>query len=526
MKVAVVGSGVSGLAATWLLNEYSDHEVHLFEADSRPGGHAHTVKFKKDKLSPEVDVDTGFIVFNPSTYPNFLRFLALYPSLKSAIQPTDMTFSVSRDGGAFEWAGNANGVRAFFTQYRRWFEPRMWRLLYDIFRFNACARRLVMDERRTRKNRVRGREDGDEISVGEYLRREGYSDTFRDDYLLPMTAAIWSTPADKCALDFPAKTLIRFLNNHHLLQLTGKPSWLTLRGGSRVYVNQIFSALPSSQLHLNMPIHGVSTYPSSATGHKARLHLSSSAVEEFDHVILACHSDTTLRLLRYGEVTEEEERILGAFEWNRNEAVLHSDTRLMPKDRVAWSCWNYLTLSGDSKREDDWMNALQHIPEHKHGPVLVTLNPPFEPRAESVVGRYAYDHPVLDAKALRAQREIHTIQNTRGISYAGAWLKYGFHEDGFTAGLRAALSVGDSTRTGGDGEWSEGKDTRTVRPPFVVREADHDPRPVWYASVFDLVEITGLRSVVGHVAGIVLVLMGMGVGLAVWVVEALLRMTR
>ncbi|KAF7308922.1 Amino-oxidase domain-containing protein [Mycena kentingensis (nom. inval.)] len=437
MKVAVVGSGAAGLAATWLLNEHSEHEVHLYEADDRPGGHANTVRFTPPGKSAEegVDVDTGFIVFNPSTYPNFIAFLkhACIPYL-----PTEMTFSVTRDGGAFEWAGD-NLATVFCQPYRLW-DPRMWRLLYDVLRFNAFARGILSEK-------ISEDQKAKEMSIGEYLAREGYSEVFKDDYLIPMTACIWSTPADKCALDFPARTLIQFLSNHHLLQITGKPSWLTIKGGSHQYVNRILSKLPADQLHLSTPITSASTQTGTNT---VLLTTRDGATHAYDHVIFACHSDTTLSILRAGEgMTPEEERILGMFEWNRNEAVLHADVALMPQSRKAWTCWNYLTRSvldenGHRKANSDevsltyGMNQLQHISEKQYGPVLVTLNPPFEPDASTVGGRWKYDHPVLDANSVRAQTLMKDIQRTRAISYAGAWLKYGFHEDAFASGLDAA----------------------------------------------------------------------------------------
>ncbi|THG98806.1 hypothetical protein EW026_g3439 [Hermanssonia centrifuga] len=406
MKIAVVGSGVSGLAATWLLNEFSDHEVHLYEADSRPGGHANTVNFKQpgNKSGTQVDVDTGFIVFNPSTYPNFLRFLRLYPSLKSAILPTEMTFSVSRDGG-------------------------------------------------------------------EYLEKEGYSDAFRDDYLI----------------------------------VTGKPSWLTLHGGSQRYVKHILSSLPSSQLHLNAPVCSVSSvilpHLSPDQSHSYVDIQTAEGAARFDHVIMACHSDVALDVLRAGGgLNKQEKSILESFKWNRNEAVLHSDVKLMPKRRIAWSCWNYLTRSaidansGEKKANVDqvaltyWMNDLQHISEKEHGPIFVTLNPPFEPDADKVAGRYQYDHPVLDATAITAQSKMHTIQNKRGISFAGAWLNYGFHEDGFTSGLRAALAL-------------QAPDSNDIRVPFEVLDADREPQPVLVSVLFDVLEGTGMKRLLGNVLG-------------------------
>ncbi|KAI0647954.1 FAD/NAD(P)-binding domain-containing protein [Trametes meyenii] len=497
MKVAVVGSGVSGLAATWLLNEYTDHEVHLFEADSRPGGHANTVTYSRLGKEP-TDVDTGFIVFNPSTYPNFINFLKLFPDLAARILPTEMTFAVSRDKGAFEWAGN--NLMTVFCQPSRLLDPDMWRLLYDVLRFNASAQSLLLELE------CKGIQEN-EVSIGNYLDQNGYSDSFRDNYLIPMTAAIWSTPPDKCALDFPARTLIQFMYNHHLLQITGKPKWLTLRGGSRTYVQQILSRLPVSQLHLSTPIHAVKSIPvynKSEKSHRVELTTASEDTLAFDHVILACHTDTTVNILKAGgEMTPEETRILEAFKWNRNEAVLHCDERLMPVSRLAWSCWNYLTTSVTDAAGrylpnvnqvslTYWMNELQHLPTEKHGSVLVTLNPPFDPKPELEMGRYKYDHPILSEEAIRAQSDVPSIQATRGISYAGAWLKYGFHEDGFTSGLRAAAALPSLSSAGPSAPPSH-------RLPFKIADADRTPAAsvVWLARAFALFEWSGAPGVLG-----------------------------
>ncbi|KAF8879100.1 amine oxidase [Gymnopilus junonius] len=575
MKIAVVGSGVSGLAATWLLNEHSDHEVHLYESDSRPGGHANTVHFvPKGKTQDEgVDVDT-YIVFNPTTYPNFLRFLRLYSpktrlqnflatswflgrgttttiDQKSSIRilPTEMTFSISRDRGAFEWAGK--NLATVFCQPRRLVDPDMWRMIYDVLRFNVCSRRVLLDEK-----------DAEDISIGEYLSREGYSDAFKNNYLIPMTAAIWSTPPDNCFLDFPARTLIQFMYNHHLLQITGKPSWLTIQGGSYRYVNAILSKLPQDQLHLNSAVQSVRNVEREDGGNPQVILTTIAGHEvKYDHVIFACHSDAVLNILRVGGLTDEEDRILSLFAWNKNEAVLHSDTNLMPRSRMAWSCWNYLSsttpvsdekggngYNSGTEDEDgqlyspksrspvrpikmeinevslqtDGMNDLQHIPESRYGPVLVTLNPPFEPSEDTIVGRWQYDHPVLDSKAVKAQNEMYKIQNTRSISYAGAYLKYGFHEDGFTSGLLAACSIDDDQKslptamsyTSNLCSMTIPTRRLTVRPPFDIQHADHHVRLARRGSenftykvaawIFDWLEKSGVRPLLGMAGSVLL----------------------
>ncbi|PIL22640.1 hypothetical protein GSI_15331 [Ganoderma sinense ZZ0214-1] len=433
MKVAVVGSGVSGLGATWLLNEYTEHQVHLFEADSRPGGHANTVTLERPGKQPS-DVDTGFIVFNPNTYPNFLNFLSIFPDLAERIIKTEMTFSVSRDLGAFEWAGN--NLLTVFCQPKRLLDLDVWHLLYDVLRFNANAQRFLIELESKSA-------DVERISIGTYLERHGYSDSFRDNYLIPMTAAIWSTPPDKCSLDFPAKTL------------------------------KILSQLAPSQLHLSTPIHALKFLTETK-----QLELTTASGEKlsFDHVIFACHTDTTVDILEAGDgMTSEEAPILRAFKWNKNEAVLHSDVQLMPKAASAWSSWNYL----------NWMGLLQDLPDRYGDPILVTLNPPFEPKPELTYGRYKYDHPILSEEAIRAQAFLPTIQNTRGISFAGAWTKYGFHEDGFTSGLRAAAALAGPS----------------AKLPFeiVSLERPPDEAAVRLAHYFDVFERWGAAWILGKV---------------------------
>ncbi|GJE88773.1 hypothetical protein PsYK624_048590 [Phanerochaete sordida] len=419
-----------------------------------------------------------------------------------------MTFSVSRDHGIFEWAGK--NLSSLFCQPMRVLDRNMWRMVYDIFRFNACARRILHET------------SGSHMSIGEYLKREGYSEAFRDNYLVPMTAAIWSTPPDKCALDFPAQTLIRFMSNHNLLQILNKPAWLTLRGGSRIYVQKIISSLPPAQLHLSSPVRAVSTFPTTApfqqtsktTTHEVSLQLANGKTEVFDHVILACHADAALEILRWGGptggLTEEEQKILGMFSFSRNEVMLHSDVTLMPKKRAAWSCWNYLTFSGVDQETGNrkanvdkvaltyWMNDLQHLAEEGYGPILVTLNPPFDPAPAKVVAKFKYDHPVIDSQAVQAQDLMASIQNIRGIGYAGAWLKYGFHEDGFTSGLRAALALQEHAPIGD-----------AIRPPFQVRNAEYYPVVnVFLASSFEVLEGTGVRAAAGFALGLLLDIIG------------------
>jgi predicted NAD/FAD-binding protein len=442
-RVAIVGSGCSGIAALWALHSSTDHEVHLYEQSSRLGGHTNTVEFEGPNSSGKTAVDTGFIVLNTATYPNFINFLAAIgvPTAK-----TEMTFGVSRDQGRFEWAGTS--LSAVFAQRRNLLSLRMWRLIFDIVRFNQFALDVLATEEESENDpTVRNgklKRGPPPESIGEYLDREGYSQTFRDDYLIPMTAAVWSTSPDKCSLQFPAVTLIRFMWNHHLLSTISKrPDWMTIPGGSKRYIDTVLKDFPKDQVHLSAkvtaltPTKGGTVVLTANDEHKT-----------FDHVILATHGDQALDILR-PVASAEEVDILSGFQTSRNVAVLHSDLSLMPKRRVAWSAWNYITESPFPPTGEGnvskvcltyWMNLLQHIPEKQYGPVLVTLNPLKMPDPRLSQGIWEYSHPLYNAEAIRSQKLLGQIQNTRGISYCGAWTKYGFHEDGFSSGLAAATN--------------------------------------------------------------------------------------
>ncbi|PFH57531.1 hypothetical protein XA68_14899 [Ophiocordyceps unilateralis] len=430
-KVAIVGSGCTGIAALWALNR-THHDVYLYEASDRLGGHTNTVQWKAGKYATAVD--TGFIVLNTATYPNFISFLQ---KLNVPTEPTEMTFSVSRDKGLFEWAGSS--LAALFCQKRNLLSPRMWRMIFDIVRFNQFAVDLLI-QNGDDDDGTGSYDSGPYESVGHYLDREGYSNAFRDDYLIPMTAAVWSTSPDKCSLQFPVVTLVRFLWNHHLLStVAARPQWLTLRNGSKTYIDAVMRGFPPNHLFMNTP---VSRIANDADG-RVLLHLEHGQTEVYDHVILATHGDEAFAIIE-SSATEQERSILSSFETSHNEAVLHSDLTLMPRNRKAWASWNYLTQSSASRANIDQvsltynMNILQHIPREQFGDVLVTLNPPHRPHASTTQGRYFYSHPLYTPEAVRAQKQLRSIQNKRGISYAGAWTKYGFHEDGFTSGLYVA----------------------------------------------------------------------------------------
>lgn len=464
-KVAIVGSGCSGLAAAWALRE-TDYEVHLFEKSSKLGGHTNTQPF--DAGGQTVQVDTGFIVMNAATYPNFIRFLK---EVGVDPVPTEMTFGVSRDSGAFEWSGEGHGI---FAQRRNLFRPRHWRMIFDIIRFNQFALDLLADDEDDSIPRlgssVQGRKYSRDLTIGEYLEKEGYSQAFRDDYLIPMTAAVWSTSPDKTSLEFPAHTLIRFMWNHHLLStLAVRPPWLTIAGGSQRYIDAIVKGYPENKLHIHTSCEVANIVRPSVTEDTgvtvSWIDSESGRIEGdiFHHVVMAMHGDDVLPLLsKHGSgsatkgsvksstkmqyVSQEEIDVFSAFQTSENVCYLHSDLSLMPRRRATWTAWNYLTHSAPSKLSHPagvsltyCMNILQHLPESKLGPVLVTMNPRHAPDPALTQGKFLYRHPLYTVEAVRAQKRLEALQNTRGVSYCGAWTKYGFHEDGFSSGLKVAL---------------------------------------------------------------------------------------
>ena len=477
-KVAIVGSGCAGIGATWALKD-SEYEVHLFDKSPTLGGHTNTQNWTTGSLT--VRVDTGFIVMNTATYPNFIRFLE-----QVGIDPieTEMSFGVSRDHGAFEWSGNGRGV---FAQRRNLFRLRHWRMILDIIRFNQFALDLLFeDETPTGRSSSLSshRKYEAEMPIGEYLDKEGYSQAFTDDYLIPMTAAVWSTSPDKASLDFPAGTLVRFMWNHHLLStLAERPPWLTIPGGSQRYIDAVLRSYPPEKLHVHTSCEVANVLRPFRHGKDgvtvSWINAESGRIEtdSFEHVILACHGDEVLPLLakhgarqqqpisaidkynlqetstgfvkassRIQYVTQEELDVFSSFQTTENVCYLHSDLSLMPKRRDVWTSWNYLINSIPSKLSHPagvsltyCMNILQHIPEKTFGPVLVTMNPDHKPNPALIQAKFLYRHPLYTIESVQAQKRLERIQNTGGVSYCGAWTKYGFHEDGFSSGLKVAV---------------------------------------------------------------------------------------
>lgn len=431
--VAVVGGGISGLAAAWLLARSRD--VTLFERDGRLGGHANTVDVPGPDGSP-LAVDTGFIVFNEATYPNFC---ALLDHLGVPSLPTEMSFSVSLDGGKLEYSGT--NLAGLFAQRRNILRPRFWSMLQDLLRFYRQAPRDAA-----------GLDDG-VVSLGDYLRAGRYGQAFLDDHLLPMASAIWSAPCAEI-LSYPASAFIRFHDNHGLLKLAGRPAWRTVVGGSRSYVAALRADLEGRIAT------GVAVTSVHRGANGARLQLADGSTERFDEVVLATHADDTLALL--ADASGEEQAILGAFRYSENLAVLHSDPGLMPQRRAAWSSWNHI---GDRRRPNDpcavtyWMNRLQGLPGDRD--LFVTLNPPVSPREETIIRTESYRHPLFDAAAIGAQSRLWSLQGHRNTWFCGSYFGAGFHEDGLQAGLAVAEDLGGIRRP-----WDVDNDSgRIVRHP-------------------------------------------------------------
>ncbi|WP_323761988.1 NAD(P)/FAD-dependent oxidoreductase [Maricaulis sp.] len=413
-RIAVIGSGISGLAAAWRLS--TRHDVTLFEAAGRLGGHANTADI--DIGGTQFGVDTGFIVYNPRNYPNFVGML---DHLQVSSSASDMSFAASISDGGFEYSSNPSGL---FAQRRNLLRPRMWRMIADIMRLNRHAR----DDSRA----------DTALSLDEFLQHHGYSEAFREDHILPMCAAIWSSPVDQMR-GFPADAFFRFFLNHGLLQLTDRPAWRTVTGGSRAYV-QALSAANSGDIKLATPVRQVRRTASGVT-----LTLDHGHEADFDDVVFACHSDQALKLL--GDADTEETSLLSAIRYRPNTAVLHTDDRFMPRRRAAWASWNYLERGERDSREISltyWMNRLQPLPTET--PVFVTLNPTSAPDPDLVLRTDQYAHPVFDQAALTAQADFGVIQGRRGTWYSGAWLGSGFHEDGLQSGLRVADAIGADAR--------------------------------------------------------------------------------
>ncbi|WP_424360735.1 NAD(P)/FAD-dependent oxidoreductase [Methylocystis parvus] len=412
LKVAVLGAGVAGLSASWLLS--GAHDVTVFEQGDYAGGHSNTV----DVMGPDgaIAVDTGFIVYNEPAYPNLT---GLFRHLDVATNPTEMTFAVSIANGALEYAGN--DLFTLFAQKKNIVSRRFWSMLLDIRRFYAEAPGHI------------ARMDG--MTLGEYLDAHRYGAPFREDHLYPMAAAIWSLPARDVAA-YPAKAFTRFCENHGLLKIAGRPLWRTVAGGSREYVRKLIAPVGERVL-LNAPIQRVTRDADGVTVEWP------GGSRRFDHVVIAAHADQALGML--ADPSAEETRLLSCFKYSRNETILHGDARLMPKLRSIWSSWNYLASGPDAPLcVTYWMNRLQGL--EPSTPLFVTLNAMTPPREDLIYRRFVYEHPIFDLAAIDAQRELWSLQGVRRTWFCGAYFGAGFHEDGLQAGLAVAEQLGGVRR--------------------------------------------------------------------------------
>lgn len=408
LKIAVIGSGVSALSAAWLLSQR--HQVTVYEKADRLGGHSHTVTAAAQ--TGDVPVDTGFICFNEATYPNLI---ALFEHLGVETRETDMSFAASLDGGRFEYA--APGL---FAQRRNVFRPRFWSMLREILRFYRVA---PLD--------LAGQDDPD-LTLGAYLKQKGFGEAFQNDHLLPMAAAIWSSPAHTL-LDYPAEAFIRFCQNHGLLQLAGRPRWRTVKGGSRTYVERLARSL--NDIRLNKAVIAVQRGTDRVT-----VLDSQGDRDSFDHVVIGTHADQALGMLMGPTAMEQE--ILGAFRYSRNLAVLHTDAGLMPRRRRAWASWNYIGAE-DGLCVTYWMNRLQGLPGQD---LFVTLNPPRPPKPNTLLRSEIYEHPIFNPAALKAQKQLWALQGQGRVWFCGAHFGSGFHEDGLQSGLAVAEQLGGVRR--------------------------------------------------------------------------------
>ncbi|APW44460.1 NAD(P)/FAD-dependent oxidoreductase [Rhodoferax saidenbachensis] len=426
MKVAIVGSGISGLAVAHRLRGLAD--ITLFEAGSYFGGHTNTVDLTLPGLNGTKvthGVDTGFLVFNERTYPTLIALLA---ELGVETSKSDMSFSVQVPGSAgqapLEWSGSS--LDTVFSQRQNLWNPRFWRMLRDVLRFNRLATNIA--RRNAEAELVQ--------PLGDFLAQHALSDEFRDWYFLPMLGCIWSCPTDQM-LQFPVATMIRFCHNHGLIQVTNRPQWWTVTGGARHYVDKIVAGITDKRL--NTPVENITR---DSQGVWVRSH---GQTEHFDKVVLASHSDQSLTML--SDARAAEQAVLGAIRYQPNRAVLHTDTRVLPTERRAWAAWNYERAASADKNSAQvclhyLLNQLQPLPFAQD--VVVSLNPVREIDSAQIHATFDYAHPVFDLAAIRAQKSLPALQGMQHTYYCGAWTGYGFHEDGLKSGLDVAQRLGQA----------------------------------------------------------------------------------
>jgi uncharacterized protein len=437
MRVAVIGSGIAGISCAWLLTRHTDgaRQVTLFEQNDYLGGHTNTIDVTLDGVSHPVD--TGFLVYNDWTYPNLI---AMFKHIGIDSAPSDMSFGIklldAAGRGRLEWCGS-NDIRTVFAQPSNLFRPAFLGMLKDLLRFNREVTALA-DSSQGDATKLPG-------TLGQYLNSNGYGMAFRDWYLKPMAACIWSTPTQKID-DFPLATFISFCRNHGLISVNNRPQWRTVKGGTRSYVRKLAAELPD--IRLNARISRIERAAGGITIH------SDGGIAQYDQIVFACHTDQAMTLLQ--DDTDEAAAILGKIPYQPNTAILHTDTRLLPDRPRAWAAWNYMAWHPDAagarkdsagQRSSDspvslsyLINRLQPLPFKT--PVIVTMNPLLAPDPAKVIKTMKYEHPVFLAESGVAKRELRAVQGRHNTWYAGAWTRYGFHEDGLMSGIAVAKALG------------------------------------------------------------------------------------
>jgi len=444
--IAIIGAGISGLGCAYALKHHPEFAITLYEAGDHIGGHSNTVDFNCSINGKEIThgVDTGFLVFNRKTYPRLVR---LFEEIDAPIAPSEMSFSVSIDSFSksgsskkIEWAGN--DINSFFGQRANLLSPSFWRMAYDILRFNRLATRLAHEQ----IDAGHQYKEPDE-KIADFLERHRFSQSFKENYFLPMIGAIWSCSVDQM-LAFPIQTMVRFCHNHGLLQIQNRPQWLTIKGGSREYVKRIVAALENHQVVIKRE--RVLQVNTNLNDGQVEV-ISKNGSTYFDEVVMACHSDQTLDLVR--GIDQQSRNILAAIPYQQNRAILHTDIHFLPNAKRCWAAWNYTAKSGDKPSAKQHVsvnyliNRLQPLPEQlKDTQIIVSLNPSQEPDPKLVHQEIHYSHPVFDMKAIQAQKELPLIQGTSSIWYCGAWTGFGFHEDGLRSGELVAEALIESVR--------------------------------------------------------------------------------
>jgi predicted NAD/FAD-binding protein len=413
-KIAVIGAGISGLTSAWLLRE--KYEVHLYEENDYAGGHTQTTDVAiGDRTWP---VNTGFIVFNDWTYPNFIRLMEL---LGVASEDSDMSFSVKCEKTGLEYNGHT--LNSLFAQRSNIFRPSFWGMIRDILRFNKETRKALSDDTLDRSE-----------TLGSYLNRRGYGRAFRDNYIIPMGAAVWSA-SEEMMMEFPLYFFVRFFNNHGMLSVDDRPQWKVISGGSRTYVERILQDLPEDQVYIKTPVEKVVRSADKVDVYSMR------GCESYDQVIFACHSDQALKMLDAPSMDEQE--ILGAIPYKMNDVVLHTDSRILPERELARAAWNYHIgmETQDCVAVTYYMNRLQNFDD---APVdfCVTLNKTEDIDKTTILRRFRYAHPVFTREGMAAQQRHGDISGINRTHFCGAYWFNGFHEDGVVSALRVTEALG------------------------------------------------------------------------------------